>query len=165
MIEIIDDFLNFSEFKVVQDTIINNQLFPWHYQNSVVTPGDHPEHSQFVHIFYDNLSWRSPFADIMLPCITKLGYIAVMRIKANLLLRTEKHIEHGFHTDVANCQSSYKTAVLYLNTNNGYTLFKDGTKVKSEENRVAIFDGSMEHTGATCTDEKTRIVINFNLFV
>ena len=49
-----------------------------------------------------------------------------------------------------------------MNDNNGYTLFEDGTKVESKENRVVIFDSQMRHAGIPCTDEKRRVVINFN---
>ena len=54
------------------------------------------------------------------------------------------------------------TAILYINTNNGYTKFKKGGKVKSVANRVVIFDSNLEHMGYACTNEKRRIVVNFN---
>ena len=41
-------------------------------------------------------------------------------------------------------------------------VFKKGGKVKSVANRMVIFNSSLEHTGFSCTDEKIRIVINFN---
>ena len=40
--------------------------------------------------------------------------------------------------------------------------FKEGDKVESVANRVVIFDPTLEHRSVTCTDEKRRIVINFN---
>ena len=49
-----------------------------------------------------------------------------------------------------------------MNTNNGYTKFEDGTTVKSEANRMVTFPASMRHLGTTCTDQKIRVVINFN---
>ena len=57
-----------------------------------------------------------------------------------------------------------KTAVFYVNSNNGYTKLKNGTIIKSEENKIAIFDGETEHTGTTCTDEEFRVVVNINYF-
>ena len=56
----------------------------------------------------------------------------------------------------------YTTSIFYMNTNNGYTEFEDGTKVESIANRIVSFPFNMEHTGTSCTDEQTRIVINFN---
>ena len=49
-----------------------------------------------------------------------------------------------------------------MNTNNGYTEFEDGTKVESVANRFVSFPEKMKHRGTSCTDKKTRIVININ---
>ena len=64
----------------------------------------------------------------------------------------------GWHHDLDNMT----TAVLYMNTCNGWTQFKKGGKVKSVANRMVIFDNNLLHAGVTCTDEKRRIVVNFN---
>ena len=58
----------------------------------------------------------------------------------------------------------HKGAILYLNTNDGYTCFEDGNKIKSIENRFVAFDSSLKHSGTTCTDEPRRIVLNINYF-
>ena len=55
-------------------------------------------------------------------------------------------------------------AIYYVNSNDGYTEFRDGTKVESIANRLAIFPSTMEHTGSTCTNTKFRCVINFNFY-
>ena len=165
MIEIFDDFLNPNDFEKVNKTLTSESKLAWYYKNSVIYSNhNHETHYQFVHNFYDNLTWLSSLGEVLLPCVKQLKAVALIRIKANLLIKTENHVEHGFHTDFV-CKSPHKTAILYVNTNNGYTLFEDGTKVKSEANRMIVFDGSLRHTGATCTDEKTRIVVNFNFFV
>ena len=54
------------------------------------------------------------------------------------------------------------TVAFYVNTNNGYTEFQIGAKVKSVANRAAIFDSNLVHGGHTATDQKTRVMINFN---
>ena len=93
-----------------------------------------------------------------------------MRIKANLLTRTPNIIENTFHIDIGDeCMSEEKlkqwtTSILYINTNNGYTKFEDGTKVESVANRMVTFSANLKHRGTSCTDEKTRVVINFNYF-
>ena len=61
-------------------------------------------------------------------------------------------------------QKQWTTSILYVNTNNGYTKFEDGTIVESVANRLVSFPSNMKHTGTSCTDEKTRVVINFNYF-
>ena len=55
-----------------------------------------------------------------------------------------------------------KTSTYYINTNNGWTEFEDGGKVESVANRMLVFDSNLVHGGVSCTDEKTRILINFN---
>ena len=44
----------------------------------------------------------------------------------------------------------------------GFCDSEDGTKVESVENRVLVFDSQLRHAGVPCTDEKRRVVINFN---
>ena len=58
-------------------------------------------------------------------------------------------------------------AVIYVNTNNGYTEFKDGEevrKVESVANRMVFFDAELSHRGVSSTDSRYRCVINFNWF-
>ena len=40
--------------------------------------------------------------------------------------------------------------------------FEDGTKIESVANRLISFPEEMKHRGTSCTDEKIRVVINFN---
>ena len=58
----------------------------------------------------------------------------------------------------------WTTSIFYVNSNNGYTVFEDGTKVESVANRFVSFPANMKHKGTSCTDEKIRVVINFNYF-
>ena len=56
-----------------------------------------------------------------------------------------------------------KTAIFYINTNNGYTEFQSGVRVSSVANRVCIFDSNLKHRGVTRTEgEHQRVVVNFN---
>ena len=66
--------------------------------------------------------------------------------------------------DVNNFDFRGKTAIFYLNTNNGYTLFEDGTKIESVANRLLTFDANLPHTGTSCTDKQFRCVLNINYF-
>ena len=43
-------------------------------------------------------------------------------------------------------------------------MFKNGKVIDSVENRFIMFNSQLEHTGTTCTNQKRRIVINFNYF-
>jgi len=84
----------------------------------------------------------------------------LLKAKINLTPKTNTVYEHGFHTDIK--EPDVLTAIYYLNTNNGYTAFRDGSKIESIANRMVIFDGSTEHSGTTCTDADSRLVLNIN---
>ena len=85
----------------------------------------------------------------------------MVRARALLYVNQGKQIVHEKHIDY---KFPHKTAVFYVNTNNGYTEFEDGTKVESVENRIVFFDGSIPHNSSTCTDQKIRSVISVNYF-
>ena len=93
---------------------------------------------------------------------------SMWRIKANLRTRISKNIENEFHCDMGHIseekQKQWTTSIFYINTNNGYTEFEDGTKVESVANRMITFPTNLKHRGTSCTDEKLRVVINFNYF-
>lgn len=160
-VKIIDNFLDKEVFEKIQHVCIHSAQFPWYYNESVVYSEKVLGRYQFTHIFYDDMSPKSNYYDMLIPIIDKLNVLSLIRIKANLIVRDQEIIEHGYHTDVNSCKIN-KTAVLYLNTNNGYTLFRDGSAVSSVQNRIAIFNSDVEHTGTTCTDQNCRVVINFN---
>ena len=66
------------------------------------------------------------------PILEKEEAIAIARIKANSITRTEELMvfEHAFHCDFAPTMGDLTTAIYYINTCDGYTLFEDGTKVE-----------------------------------
>jgi len=162
--KVIDNFLNQDYFNELKDLMITSRSFPWYYNDGVVEDGEQYNY-QFTHVLYGNTEPMSRFYDAMKPCVVKLDALSLIRIKANLVPQHHEIIEHGFHVDIAEEKNNHiKTAILYMNTNDGYTLFEDGSKVESVENRVVIFDSSIKHTGTTCTDQKLRVVVNFNYF-
>lgn len=164
-IKVLDNFLDETEFSNIQDFLIGKSRasFPWYYSN-VVTNEDPKEHFQFIHIFYANFGPSSDFFPVISNLILKLKIKSLVRIKANLLTTTQEIIEYKFHYDQPERNTGMKVAIFYLNTNNGYTLFEDGRKVESVQNRMVVFDGDMAHTGTSCTDQNVRAVINFNYF-
>ena len=82
---------------------------------------------------------------------------SLIRIKANLVPRDSKITKHKMHTDVP-APTSSKTAVYYVNTNNGFTLFKKNKKITSEKNKLVMFNSDTEHASTTCTNKDYRIV-------
>jgi len=157
--KIINNFLKETEFNKIK-LGITDQFFPWYLQDGVVTPKDN--HTQFCHTFYaPKLYVNSPYFNLIVPILEKLKIKSLIRIKANLICKNSKIIEHGYHTDF---DYNNTTAIFYINTNNGYTKFKNKKICKSEENKLVYFDSNLEHTGSTCTDEEYRIVLNLNYF-
>jgi len=156
--KIINNVLTKEEFLKTKDTF-TSVFFPWFITKGVLVGQDN---YQFTHNFYQNFLIRSDQFVLLEPILKILNPSAIIKIKANLQPRTEKIIEHGMHTDVKIKNS--KTAVYYVNTNNGYTKFKNGKKINSQENTLVIFNSNIEHTGTTCTDKDYRIVLNLNYF-
>ena len=161
--EVIDNFLLEEEFNTLASTMMSAN-FPWYYANSVVSKDllcEEQYNYQFGHSFYYNYGFKSEYAKLIIPILEKINPIAILRIKGILLPRTETNIEHGFHQDN---QHKSKVAIYYVNTNDGYTKFADGGIINSVANRLVVFNSEDYHTGASCTDEKIRVAINFNYF-
>ena len=78
--------------------------------------------------------------------------------------------ENSYHIDIGNLRNNdeklrqWTTSIYYLNSNNGYTEFEDGTKIESVANRLVLIDGSQKHCSTNCTDETVRVNIGVNYF-
>ena len=161
--DIIDNFLDQDEFDELQRMMLHND-FPWYFNDEIVSDTDNHGAFQFVHMFYDGYRPFSQNYINLTPISVKLKPCAIIRIKANLHPRTREIEVHEFHVDFDPVKLTHTTSIFYVNTNNGYTIFEDGTKVESVANRMITFPGNMKHTGTSCTDEQTRVIINFNYF-
>ena len=156
--KIYKNFLPKDIIKNLKDTIMG-EYFPWYF-NDYVSNFQKEDNFQFTFRFIndgDYVCWGE-WKNIIIPVLQKINHKKINRVKANLLVRTNKIIEHGFHTD----QDTGTTGILYLDNSNGYTKFENGKKIKSEENKYVEFNSTLKHTGSTCTDKKRRIIINFN---
>lgn len=159
MYKIIDNFIEDPEVeRHIHDTIMGN-YFPWYYNNYVIQEGEDGNNYQLTHVFYRDNSWTTD-SSILQPIIDKLNPFTLLRVKANLIPREDKIIEHGMHVDLET-DLPITTCVYYLNTNNGYTILEDGTKIESIRNRMLLFDGNIRHSGSSATDDR-RVVININ---
>jgi len=150
------------------DYLLNSMLSPqfnWHFGRGVVYDSmcDELDNYQFGNVMYQNMTPKSDEFGLVNGILnySKLKIAALIRVKANLNTRTHKIIKHGFHVDLP---YPCTTAIYYVNTCNGFTEFEDGTVVESVANRFVTFPSSLKHTGTTCTDQKARMVINFNYF-
>jgi hypothetical protein len=156
--KIINNVLTNEQFLKIKDTF-SSAYFPWFITKGILVGQDN---YQFTHNFYQNFLIRSDQYVLIEPIINILNPSAIIRIKAKLITKSEKIIEHGMHTDVE--VENSKTAIYYVNTNNGYTKFENGKKINSQANTLVIFNSNIEHTGTTCTDKDYRIVLNLNYY-
>jgi hypothetical protein len=160
--KIVDNYLDKNSFELIKNSIVKNNEFPWYYNDKVSYKNEKDQESfQFTHVFYNYHLPQSNFINIVNPVLEKLEAKALIRIKANLITKTEKIKIYENHIDF---DFPCKTAVFYLNTNNGFTIFENGEKIESIENRMLFFDSHNIHAGSSCTDQKTRIVLNINYF-
>ncbi len=165
---VLDDFLDRDVFLSIQASI-GAASFPW--ERCMVLKDsaaylDPAYNIQDIHGFFlknARHQYRSAKLDILKPLIQKLNPIDLIKVKANRTTKKDHHIEYGMHVDTQRVGAT--TAVFYLNSNNGYTLFDGGEKVGSVANRLVLFDSNKLHTGASCTDADYRLVLNMNMFL
>ncbi len=160
--KIVDNFLPIEQFNKIQSTLLSD-CFPWYWNDFGTYEGDGD--GQLVHSFIVGSKINSDsfclFDDTN--CFKLLNVDMLHKHKANLNYKREKHHVGNYHTDFLDGNEDIlTTSIMYINTNNGYTMFEDGTKVESIANRMVIFDCSTRHAAVTCTDEIRRVVVNFN---
>ena len=157
MITIKDKFLDTEKFENICTTL-NPKVVPWSYQEVV-----HEAESLVPDIDNFQFSYTilpdTKFYGCLIPLFDKMNMEVHFRVKINLNPKAHKVFEHGYHIDIP---TPSKTAIFYLNTNDGYTAFETGEKVESVANRLVVFDSHIKHTGTTCTNQKARLVLNIN---
>ena len=167
MYEVKDNFLSDDDFSNLSALMLSHDL-PWYYNDKKVREND--GQYQFTHTFYRKFCWSSDWFMYLEPILEKFNPIALIRIKANLTPKQYKRQQSSLHCDGEDewgrvVEKEWLTSIFYLNTNNGYTFFEDGTKIKSVANRLLTFPSSTKHGGSTCDDENVRVLINFNYVI
>ena len=163
--KVIDNFLDEGYF----DTLVTlftdkektgNEVLPW-FLSSNIAYDNVVEDTFFymTHVIYNENKPNSNYYEIIIPLLDKLKARCLIRVKANLYPNTERLHEHPMHIDR---DFSHSGAILSLNTCDGYTKLKDGTKIDSVANRVLLIDPSEEHCSTTTTNVSARINININ---
>ena len=161
-LEVCDDFLPREIFDALDYNIASSDSFPWYFSSSDYSVGQY----QFIHNVYNVRQGGviSDYFSLFHPILEKLKIRKLDRIKINFNPRTFFHKRGPWHID-NNPHDPYqhtKTAILYLNTNNGWTEFKKHGRVKSKLNRIALFDSPIVHRKVFCTDKAKRVIVNFN---
>jgi len=158
--KIVDNFLS-QDYLVHLQRMMLDHNFPWLYNAEVANEGNIQDHFYFTHNIFQDFQPTSSIFEQFVPFFKQLEMNAMVRARALLYVNQGRQIVHEKHVDF---KFPHKTIVFYMNTNNGYTEFEDGTKVDSVENRIVFFDGSRLHNSSTCTDQKIRSVISVNYF-
>ena len=157
--EVIDNFLDEEYFDSLVTLITDkerkgNNAFMWFLYSDIPEPLFY-----MIHMFYCDNAPLSPHYNTLIPLLEKLEARSLLRIKANLFPNTHTLHEHPMHTDY---KFPHSGAILSLNTCDGYTKLKDGTKIDSIANRILLFDASEEHCSTTTTNALARFNININ---
>ena len=170
-IKIEDNFLAQGDFDNIHERLVASKSasFPWYLRYRYYAgDGNELDSYQFTHTLYEYGAPYSSDFQYLDSLIDLLQPMTVWRITANLLTRLPILVENEFHVDMPELsieeQKNWTTAVLYMNTNDGYTEFEDGTKIESVANRFVSFPTNWMHRGTSCTDQQTRVIINFNYF-
>ena len=157
--KIIKNFLEHKQFLHIQEQLMSTEYdIPWYYRENMTNT----DNFYFRHIIYgDYIPFSKSFDTIAKPILKKLNCIAPIQIRANLILAKDKPFQSEFHVDK---NFECKTAIYYVNTNNGYTLIdrKKQIKVPCEANKILIFNSNIEHAMVSQTDTPRRIVVNLN---
>jgi hypothetical protein len=162
MYKIIDNFLTDDEYLPLKK-LLESDTFPWYFQNNSIVYLNRKNIFHLAHNFYkedDGGHITSNHFDLIKPLIAKLKVKSLIRVMAILKTLDSKIIKGDYHKDQPyDCN----VALYYINTTNGYTkIGKD--KVDCVQNRMVLFNSSVEHYATNCTNHKQRISININYF-
>jgi|TARA_R100001086_G_scaffold88717_1_gene43479 hypothetical protein len=157
--KIIDNFLDKKDFINIKNNM-ESYDFPYYLQKEINSNHDKNDLTcYFTHALFGQNSGFSNYFHIVQPLITKLKAKALIRVKANIYLKTEKVQKNEAHIDY---DFEHKGAIFSINTNNGGTILDDNTKIDSIENRILFFDPSKKHSSTTTSNAKFRMNININ---
>lgn len=156
---IIDNFLDERSFLRIKNIMMNN-TFPWYTIGlSGVSHRNSNDGMYFTHNFYSNNQPNSNFLEILQPIIQKVSHKSIIRIKGNLYPGTKRRLFHDWHKDYNFLHEGF---IYYVNSNNGFTILKNGERIKSLENRILFFNPNEKHRSTTCTDAVCRVNLNCN---
>ena len=156
--EVIDDYLSEGIPNKLETTFLGRD-FLWSFQPSITNQQTTND------CFFASVIWKQPEGIIsrwfehLVPIVEKLNYKALLRIKANMYPSTDTLQEHDSHIDFT---FNNKSAIYFVNSNDGFTVLEDGTKIESVKNRFLLFDGSRQHHSTNCTNAQVRVTLNFN---
>ena len=161
IVETFEKFLHDDDFFPLRDRLLSED-FSWFHIEKQLALDTQLYTDFFTHSIYYNHEINSNCYHLITPFLKKMNIRAIIAIRVNLVTIKHERVIGNFHTDYRYQDS--KTAIYYLNTNNGYTEFEDGTKIDCEENKLVVFNTQLKHRIVSQTDKTKRVVINFNYF-
>ena len=158
---VFDDFLPQKDASAIQSYMMSEH-FPWFYSS------DDPS-TKYEHIFYA-AKGENPEPDrevtagtalILDPLMAALKVSKPFVVKAVSLAKTHNIIQQEYTT------STRKTAIYYVNSNDGVLEIADSNtsyspeniKVESLANSIAVLDEGLKYRGSTCTNKGRRVFI------
>jgi len=164
--KIIDNFLEKEDFYKFQEEIFNTNNVPWYYRDSQIPDSikDIDDIGYFSLGFFNYFSNDfNGFNYFLYKIYERLKCLALIQSRANLVLKQKEIQKLYFHTDYP---FKCKTAIFYMNNNNGATILDENKQIKinSIENRIVVFDSQIRHSALIQSDTKRRISININYF-
>lgn len=165
--------------------MVTDHSFPWFFYVGTILPRDveysneciiekginPPQFSHFVSIE------KSSFLNLVAPVLNSLTKIhntnlEILKLKFNLLTKTNDQTHHWPHTDIDNFKDDIRTAIYYVTNSDGPTfLFNEFApkineaitscvKVTPEKGKMIIFDSRRFHASSSPVDNNIRIVLN-----
>lgn len=155
-----DNFLDKESFTKLYNTV-TSPFMPYFIQNGCAFESDNRPLLTHKIIDLDQKIHSGAYDIIAKPILEKLNAFKILRLKINCYPNSGKVIKSGWHVDLPN---KHKVCLLNVNTNNGYTDFKnkDLTVGSSKENTALLFDGKEKHRSISQTDTLWRFNININ---
>ena len=163
-VKTVKNFLDTESFNALKDLVFH-QDFNW-FRKKSMTDGSKIDLGYFTHSFYNNMEPTSEhYRTYIRPILIKLKAEAAVQIRANMFpsvfyknKKSEWHVDYPFLC---------KTAILYLQDCDGGTDLKINNRsvfIKSETNKIVIFESDVKHRGVVSTNADFRHVINLNYF-
>jgi hypothetical protein len=160
--KIINNFLDKETFNILHTLLIKNKQFPWYFEETINNKHNKEDlNFYFSHNIFEETSGSNHYDFFKKIFLKKIKVRQFIRIKVNFYPKTEKLVIHNNHIDYP---FPHKGAILYVNSNDGYTGLENGKKVMSVENTLLLFNPYKNHHSTTCTNAKGRITIIFNYF-
>jgi hypothetical protein len=170
IITVKDNFLPKDLNQQLQN-LVNSNNFDWYFEPRSLVRVDDGNY-MFVHKLLSKShnhesQWFSMFKPMLKTLADIVPFTDCLRMKINCYPNRDKIYEHAKHVDFLDFITkkpphNLVTCIYNFTTCNGYTVVGD-EKFISKQNQIIIFDGDIEHYGATATNVENRIVLNINI--